>query len=259
MPVRALLEAPLTNPHLWLTLGWLDIVQSYRRTVLGPLWITFNLVFFSVAMTFVYGALFGLPTKEYAAYLVCGMIGWFWVSALLTDVGTTFMTYSTFIKGMPIDKAQLVWAAAYKQVVILVHHLIVYVALVVLGIVDLTIYTWLAIPAVISIFLISVPVTAVAAILFARYRDLSRLVNSTLMLIMMITPVFWRENMITGWRRIIIDFNPAYYLVEILRRPLLGLPPDPTALAVVASMIVVFWILGGLFYNRYQKYVIFWI
>src|SRR3546814_10570857 len=90
MPFKILLESPLHNPRMWMTLGWLAIVQSYRRSFLGPFWITLNLAIFASAMTLVYGALFGVPTKEYAAYVVTGMIAWFWVAALLPEVGSTF-------------------------------------------------------------------------------------------------------------------------------------------------------------------------
>lgn len=55
------LLAPLAQPSIWISLAWTDVVQSYRRTVLGPLWITASMVIFSLAMTLVYGALFGVP------------------------------------------------------------------------------------------------------------------------------------------------------------------------------------------------------
>ena len=62
-------------------LAWIEPVQSYRRTLLGPFWITLHLVIFVVAMTIVYGALFSVPTLEYLAFLSCGLIAWIWVQA----------------------------------------------------------------------------------------------------------------------------------------------------------------------------------
>lgn len=257
--LRILVEAPLRNPRMWIGLAWMDVVQSYRRTMLGPAWITLNLVIFTAAMTLVYGALFSVPTKEYAAFLACGMIGWMWISALLNEVGNTFLNYSHFIKGTAIDKAFFIWAAVYKQAIVLAHHLVVYVVLVVFGVVPLTIYSLTFIPAVAVLFLISIPFTAVAAILFARYRDLSRLVSSTIIVLMMVTPVFWQPSMLSGWRLSFIHLNPLYYLVEFVRTPLLGKPLDPFIVTVVLGMGALFWIVGGLIYCRYQKYVVFWL
>ena len=244
---------------MWIGLAWMDVVQSYRRTLLGPAWITLNLVIFTIAMTLVYGALFSVPTKEYAAFLACGMIGWLWISALLNEVGNTFINYSHFIKGTAIDKSFFIWASAYKQAIILAHHMVVYAVLVIFGIIPLTIYSLAVIPAVAVMFVISIPFTAIAAILFARYRDLSRLVSSLIIVLMMVTPVFWQPNMLTGWRLSFIHLNPLYYLVEFIRPPLLGKPLDPLIVAVVLGMGAAFWIFGAVIYRRYNKYVVFWL
>jgi lipopolysaccharide transport system permease protein len=255
----SLMSAPVKNPKFWLTLGWLEVVQSYRRSFFGPLWITLNMVIFCAAMTLVYGALFGVQPDEYAAYIVCGMISWLWVSAMITDVGNAFIQYSQYIRGFPIDKSQFVWAMAYKHVVILGHNLIVYLAVVVLGVVDFNANTLLVVPAIAIVFLLSIPATAIMSILFARYQDVQRLCSSLTIIVMMLTPIFWRSDMITGWRSAFVFLNPFHYLIEFLRGPLLGRPPDPVVIAVVLGMTAIAWAVGILFYRRYQPYVVYWI
>lgn len=257
--VRALVEQPLRRPSLPLTLAWSETVQSYRRSLLGPLWITLNLLIFTFSMTLVYGALFSVPTMEYAGFLTCGMIVWFWVLALLNEVGNTFINYGHFVKNTPIDKAILIWATVYKQVIVLGHHLIAYAGLVAFGLIDLTFYTLLAIPAFIILFLMSVPITAVMAIHFPRFRDLSRLITSFMLVLLMVTPIFWHPSMLKGWRRLIIDFNPIYYMVELVRSPLLGKPIEPVVALAALGMTLVFWAIGAFAYRRYGKYVVFWL
>jgi lipopolysaccharide transport system permease protein len=257
--ILALCEAPLRNPRLWTSLAWMDIVQNYRRTMLGPAWITVNLIIFTIAMTLVYGALFSVPTREYAAFLVCGMIGWFWVAAMLQEVGNTFLSYSHFIKSTSINKAFFIWVAVFKQTIILAHHMVVYAALVIFGVIPFTVYSFAFIPVIVVLFLISIPLTAIVSILFARYRDLSRLVSSLIIVLMMITPIFWQPGMLTGWRLKFVHLNPFYYIIEFIRTPLLGKPLDPTVVAVVLGMGIFFWVVGAEVYRRYQKYVVFWL
>lgn len=259
VPFKSLWTAAYQRPHLWTGLAWMDVVQSYRRTLLGPAWITLNLIIFTFSMTLIYGALFSVPTREYAAYLACGMIAWFWIAALLTETGNTFITYSNFLKNTSIDKTLFIWAYVFKQVIVLAHHLVVYVALLALGIIKPTIYTLLTIPAFFVLFLLSIPATAVAAILFTRYRDLPRLISSTVIILMMVTPIFWQAQMMTGWRSAFVLLNPIYYLIEFIRAPLLGHPIDPSVAAVVFTMLVGFWVFGAAFYKRYEKYVVFWL
>jgi len=254
-----LLQNPLSNPTLWRTLGWLDIVQSYRRSLLGPLWITFNMVIFSVCMTVVYGTIFGVSSAEYGAYVISGMICWTWVSALVVDVGNTFIVHANYIKGMVIDKSQLIWAMAYKQIVVLAHNMVVYVFAVLFGVIDFNFYSLLFIPFVALFFLMTIPLIAILAILFARYRDIPRLASSITIILMLLTPIFWMPTMISGWRSIIFHLNPLYYFIEFLRRPLMGLPPDMTTVAVFLSITALLWLVGSYFYRRYHRFVAFWV
>lgn len=258
-PFAALIEKPLRSPHFWVWFGWLDVVQTYRRTLLGPFWITANLVIFTIAMTFVYGAIFGVPTKEYSAYILCSLIAWYWVSALMAEVGNTFVNHAYFVKGTSIDKAQLIWAAVFKLLITFVHNIVVVVIYIFLALIPLTINTLQIIPAIILLFAFSIPVTAVAALLFARYRDLPRLVGSAMIAVLMVTPVFWQPSIITGWRSAIVYLNPIYYLIEIVRRPLLGEAPDQLTYLAVLGMTISAWLVGTVFYRRYQRYLVFWL
>lgn len=253
------LLAPLGNARLWTTLGWLDIVQTYRRTSLGPWWITTNLLIFVIAMTYVYGALFGIPTTEYSAYLLGGMIAWYWISALLAEVGNTFLNYAYFVRSTSIAKSQLVWATVYKVFLTFAHHLAIVVLYIVIGFIPLNLNTLAIIPAIALLFLFSIPVTAVAGVLFARYRDLQRFVGSANIIVMMMTPVFWKADQMKGWRTAFVDYNPFHYLVELIRRPLLGQPLDTETIVVAVSLTVMVWIGGTYFFRRYERYIVFWM
>jgi ABC-type polysaccharide/polyol phosphate export permease len=85
------------------------------------------------------------------------------------------------------------------------------------------------------------------------------LIASGTVVIMMVTPIFWQSTMITGWRSVIVHLNPIYYLVELVRAPLLGRPLEMVTILVVLAMTATAWTIGSFFYRRYEKYVIFWI
>ena len=53
--------------ELWLHLGWQDIKQRYRRSVLGPIWITIATGTTAVAMGRLYSKLFHLPAVRASA------------------------------------------------------------------------------------------------------------------------------------------------------------------------------------------------
>jgi hypothetical protein len=61
--------------QLWLATGWYDVQKRYRRSVLGPFWITVSLGVFVAALSFLYGPLLGRKIVAYAPFLAFGLIG----------------------------------------------------------------------------------------------------------------------------------------------------------------------------------------
>ena len=48
---------------LWVRLGWHDILYRYRRSLLGPFWLTANTAITVVALGVVYAQILKMPVK----------------------------------------------------------------------------------------------------------------------------------------------------------------------------------------------------
>ncbi len=55
--------------ELWLTVGYYDIRKRYRRSLLGPFWITISLGAFIAAVTFFYEPLIGGDVNGYLSFV----------------------------------------------------------------------------------------------------------------------------------------------------------------------------------------------
>src|SRR5689334_1527849 len=60
--------------HLWPMLGWQEIRQRYRRSVLGPFWLTISTGTLIAGMGPLYGKLFGHDISTYFPYLAVSFI-----------------------------------------------------------------------------------------------------------------------------------------------------------------------------------------
>jgi ABC-type polysaccharide/polyol phosphate export permease len=217
------LVKPALEPRVWITIGYLDILQSYRRSFLGPMWITLSVAIQAFAMTFIFGALFGMPTKEYSQFIITGLIAWSWLLSILTESGNVFIVNAKYIKETAISKPILVWSSSFRLMIISAHNLILWALLVLSGTITLA-YAHLLVPVMfILYFLLSIPLTVIMGTLFARYRDISRLISSTVVILMFITPIFWKADMLTGMRGLIVQLNPFMYLIEGIRKPMMGI------------------------------------
>ena len=68
------LWAGLSSIYLWPLLGWQDIKQRYRRSAIGPFWITLSYGTLILGMGLLYGKLLQQDMSEYLPYLAVGFV-----------------------------------------------------------------------------------------------------------------------------------------------------------------------------------------
>jgi len=71
--------------NLWSMLAWQEILQRYRRSVIGPFWLTLSAGVMVAAMGPLYGKLFGQTLDTYFAYLARSIVVWQLVSETIWD------------------------------------------------------------------------------------------------------------------------------------------------------------------------------
>ena len=62
--------------YLALMLGWQDIRQRYRRSKLGPFWLTISMGVMIGMIGIVFGQVLSSPMQEYLPFLATGIILW---------------------------------------------------------------------------------------------------------------------------------------------------------------------------------------
>jgi len=243
---------------LWMTLGWQDIKQRYRRSSLGPLWITLSLGITVLTMGFLYAKLFHQDIHTYLPFLSVGMVFWALVSSLITDSTTVFIGAEGIIKQIPMPFGIHVLRMIWKNILIFLHNMVVVVGvMLVFGVVPGA--NLLLFP--LAVFLIMANgfwVGILLGILGTRYRDIAQVVSSVVQILFFVTPVMWSPASIQNkvW---IMEFNPLFHVMTVARNTLLGGSVSPVSWAVVAGMAI----LGGLvafrMLVRYRSRIAYWL
>ena len=90
------------NQHeLWLQLGWQDIKQRYKRSTLGPLWITIATGVMSLSLGLLYSMLFQIDVAEFLPHVTVGFIVWGFISGCIKDGANVFIDNEGLIKQLP--------------------------------------------------------------------------------------------------------------------------------------------------------------
>jgi len=252
--------------QLWGHLGWQDIKQRYRRSVLGPVWISISMAVTAVALGILYAGLFGNPLETQLPYILVGFIIWAFISGCISEGSDVFVANEGLIKHLPSPISVHVYRLVWRQVLFFTHNLIVYVVMLLIFPQPLNWSLLLAVPALGLLALNGAWVALAFGIVTTRFRDMLPITQSLVQLLFFMTPIVWiyedlvnSPNETIAARARLAELNPLLHFVEILRRPMLGLSTEWRHWVVVGVITVIGWA-GTLFIMRkYRARVSYWV
>jgi lipopolysaccharide transport system permease protein len=244
--------------HVWGMLGWQEVRLRYRRSTLGPLWLTMGTGVLVLGMGPLYGKLLNQDLSAYLPFLTVGLVVWNLFAALMNDSCNAFIHAEAMIKQVQLPLSMHALRVVWKNVIIFAHNLIVLVA--VLAIIPQN-WGWNVLLLPVSFALILLNAWWVGIFLGmagARFRDISPIVASVVTIMFFLTPVLFPIEQL-GRYRLAGLANPIYHFVEIMRAPLLGRPIAIESWMVVVAVTVFGWVFTFLLFSRFRKRVAYWV
>lgn len=254
------------DSQLWLHLGWTDIKQRYKRSVLGPLWITVATAVTALAMGLLYGTLFGQDLKFFLPYVALGLIFWNFISNSILDGSVVFSTNEGLIKQLPAPISVHVYRVVWRQLIIFAHNVVIYVIILLIFPQPLNWTALLFFPAMTLFVLNAVWVTIVFGVMATRFRDIGELLKTAVNLVFFLTPIIWSTHSFTGEqgerlsdRMRLVELNPMYHYLEISRGPLLGQPVAAYHWYVVLACTAIGWAAAMFVMRNFRARVAYWV
>lgn len=249
---------------LWGYLGWQDIKQRYRRSVLGPLWISISMGVIALGLGLLYSLLFVVPLAEFLPHVAVGLLIWNFVSGCIIEGSEVFIANEGLIKFLPAPLSLHVYRLVWRQVLFFLHNLIIWAILLVVFPHPLHWSLLLAIPAFILLMLNGGWIAILSGILATRFRDIPPIIGSVVQLVFYMTPIVWSIDFLPDSpgvqeRARLVEINPVFHFLEILRRPLLGQETVWRYWVVVGVITVVGWAVAMLFMRNYRARVAYWV
>lgn len=243
---------------LWGTLAWYDIVLRYRRSLLGPLWITLSMGVMLLGMGPLYAALFGVPLARFYPHLALGIIFWNFLSTSINDGCQVFINAASYLKQGVVPRSVFVWRSLARHLFFLAHHLVLYVPVAIWAGLTWSPQMLLVFPGLVVVVVNLHALSITLGLLSARFRDVPNIVASSLQLLMFLTPVFWFPEKLPERSRFIL-YNPLAQLLDVLRLPLLGGYPAPGTLRFLLYFTALNVAVAALLYARLRRQVVYWV
>jgi len=252
--------------QLWGHLGWQDIRQRYRRSVLGPVWITISMAVTAVALGVLYAGLFGNDLSVQLPYILVGFIVWGFISGCISEGSEVFIANEGLIKHLPSPLSVHVYRLVWRQMLFLAHNMVVYLVMLLVFPQRLHWTDLAVVPALALLALNGAWVSLLLGVVTTRFRDIVPITQSVVQLMFFLTPIVWIYDDLRNSpdpriaeRAAIVEFNPFMHFLEIVRQPLLGQDQQLRHWVVVLLITVVGWALTLVALKRFRARISYWV
>lgn len=233
--------AALTRWRTWFLMGNQDITLRYRRSLLGPFWISLAMAVLILGLGLLYSQIFHQPFKEFLAFLGAGLVAWYFLSNLMMEACAATTEAEGHLRALPLPIPIFAARVVYRNFLIFLHNLLVVIIMMLVLQRGISPTYLLVIPGVVIFCLFGFGLGVLVSPAAARFRDIPQVMATLLQLAFFVTPIFWRPSQISTSSPV-VQLNPLYHMVELIREPLLGHAPSLNnylvSLALVASVLV---------------------
>ena len=211
----------LRQLYLPLYLARADIRQRYRRSTLGPFWITISTGIMVATMGIIFGQVFKAPMAELLPFLAAGLVIWSFISSTLTEATEVFVGAQAIIRQLPIPLFVHVVRLLAKNFYIFLHNIV---------------------------------------IVCSRFRDLTQIVASLLQIFFYLTPIIWLPSLLPEkTSMMVLTGNPFFHLIEVVRAPLLNQVPTSLNWIFTIVFAILGWLFTIFIFNRYRSKIAYWL
>lgn len=255
-------------PACWeLILGFVrrEFAIRFKQTLLGPVWFVLQALLTSVVFTVVFGWFARISTEGVPSLLfyLGGVTLWLLFAESVVAVSNTFQQNLSMFSRVYFPRIAVVVAGAVsaliRDVPRVVFLFLVWLYFVVRGEVEVVWWGLVVLPVPIVIMLgMGVGVGLLIACLSAYYRDLLKVVQFVVSLLMFLSPVIYPVSFLPSHLQgIVLLVNPMATALELWRWLLMGVGTVSVAgilWAVVVCILLVF--VGGELFARVERTVV---
>jgi lipopolysaccharide transport system permease protein len=244
--------------ELWLFLSWQDIRQRYRRSVLGPFWMTLSTGILVGTLGFLWSALFNQPIAEYLPFFAIGHVVWTFLSGALTEACVGFTQFESIIKQVRIPFGAMLLRVVVRHLIVLAHNFLIVVVVLLFGSKGLSWNIFLLIPGIALCSVFCFFAAGPIAVFCTRFRDMPLIVGNVLMILYYVTPVLWQPQSLKN-NRWVYDYNPFFHLIEVVRAPILGSAASLNSYIWCFGAILVSALLYFFAMSKFRDRIAYWL
>lgn len=249
----------LSSWHVWTLLALTDVRQRYKRSRVGPFWITLSMAAFVGGIGLVYSTLFKQDIRTYLPYLAVNYVVWTLLQGIIMDATTVFTGSGVYLRQEAMPKTLFVMRLIARNLIMFAHNIIIIpIVFIIFGIWP-NWATLLAIPGMILLLIATYPVVMLIGIISTRFRDTPVIIQNVLQIAFFLTPIMWKVDQLGNMAPLIVGLNPFAIFLRIIAEPLNGRMPSLWTWGVAILIIALLYAITAPLFARLRARIVYWL
>ncbi|MBR0961712.1 glycosyltransferase [Bradyrhizobium japonicum] len=238
-------------------LAWSDMRHRYVRSLLGPFWMSLQMAIVVAVLGSVIGQMSNDDMLSRLPMLALSMTAWTFLNSVVLDATTALQNSASLIRDRALPPVIFLLQCTFRQALFALHNASVPLVLwLILSRHELS-HAPAALPGLLVFVVCTFALSLVLGAMATRYRDLKPIIESTLMLAFLASPIIWSSEMINH-RSTVMRINPLTHLFAVWREPLAGGHVDPVSIVYVLVALALLIVASVLTLLHLRK-AAFWI
>lgn len=248
------------NPfHVLYVLTRTEFRARYRAQALGILWSLLHPLVMMGIISVVFSQLFQSNERYFPIFLLIGLLVWQWVTTSITSATTSFIQHADIIKRTIFARPLLPMSSVLSYGINFALESLVLLVFVPIfpGAFRLS-AALLLVPVLLALLaLLLFAITLATSVLNVIYRDVAYIVNTALLLLYWLTPVFYPIDVIPYPYRMLLQANPIAGILTALRRAIMvGEVPTMLGWAGILAPTALLLVVGWAIFRHYEHMVL---
>lgn len=245
--------------RIWFLLGLNEIRHRYRRSTIGPFWLTLSMGVQATVMGVLFGFLFQHDLERFLPYLCISLVLWNSIQSIVNEGSMAFISATGLIMQVKRPLSAYIYQVIWRNLLVSSHTIVIFfVVALIFGVYPSLTYVFF-LPGLVLMLANVSWMALVAAILSARFRDVPMIIQNSFTVLFWLTPVLYMPSQMKGKMEYVILFNPFSHFLEVVRSPLMGAVPSAVNYSVPVVTAILGWTLAVFLFARARSRVPYWL
>jgi ABC-type polysaccharide/polyol phosphate export permease len=198
------------------------------------------------AKGFFLGDILGMD-KNFILYLCIGMWIWNYISLAVTSYGNSLFN-NLLILNININPHQVLHILYFRLLITFFLNLVILGVFLLFFTIQFNILFFLF--GSLTLIILVHQAGKLLSIISLYYRDITQLINSMMIVLFFLSPIFWYPQQLSASKLYLLQFNPVYHILNVFRDAIMKGTFNTQGFIIMTSLIVIVFIVNYLFTNK---------